>query len=144
VDRARLTERGVAGGDREVAGHADLLAAGDAQAVDPADDRLVAQQDRRHHVVEQTHVLEVLVRPAGVVGGVLGGVAAGAEGALAGAGENHGDGRPVGARAAEGEDHLLDRFGRVAVELAGLSSEIQTWWRPATAAPSRPRTGRFS
>ena len=67
--------------DREVAGHADLLAAGDAHAVDAADHRLVADQDRADHVVEEPHVLAVLLGPAGVVLGVLRGVAAGAEGA---------------------------------------------------------------
>ena len=65
--------------DREVAGHADLLAAADAHAVDAADHRLVAGEDRRDHVVEQPHVLAVLLRLAGVVLGVFLGVAAGAE-----------------------------------------------------------------
>ncbi len=78
-------------GDREVAGHADLLAAADAHAVDAADHRLVAGEDRADHVVEEPHVLAVLLGPSGVVLGVLGGVAAGAEGAVAGAGEDHGD-----------------------------------------------------
>ena len=40
------------------------------------------------HVVEEAHVLPVLLRVAGVVLGVLLGVAAGAEGAVAGAGED--------------------------------------------------------
>ena len=74
--------------DREVAGHADLLAAADAHAVHAADDRLVAGEDGAHHVVEEPHVLAVLLGPAGVVLGVLGGVAAGAERAVAAAGEH--------------------------------------------------------
>ena len=75
--------------DREVAGHADFLAAADAHAVDAADHRLVAAEDRRDHVVEQAHVLAVFLRIAGVVLGVFLGVAAGAEGLVAGAGEHH-------------------------------------------------------
>ena len=57
VDRAGLPEPRVIAGDREVARHADLLTAADPHTVDAADDRLVAEQDRRDHVVEQTHVL---------------------------------------------------------------------------------------
>ena len=88
----------------EVAGHADLLPAADAHAVDAADHRLVAGEDRRHHVVEQAHVLPVLLRVPGVVLGVLLGVAAGAEGLVAGAGEHHAtDVAGIGGRA-EGED----------------------------------------
>ena len=91
VPGAGLSEQRQVLGDREVAGHADLLPAGDAHAVDAADHRLVAVQDRGDHVVEQPHVLAVLLRPARVVLGVLSGVAAGAERAAAGAGEHHRD-----------------------------------------------------
>jgi hypothetical protein len=105
---------------REVAGHADLLAAADAHAVDAADHRLVAGQDGADHVVEQPHVLAVLLRLAGVVLGVLLGVAAGAEGLVARTGEDHAVHRAVVARGAQGQDHALDHVGGVGVELAGV------------------------
>ena len=57
--------------NRKVAGHADLLATADTHPIHSVDNRLVAQQDARHHVVEQAHVLLVLLRIAGVVLGVL-------------------------------------------------------------------------
>jgi hypothetical protein len=80
---ASLTEAGEVLSDGEVAGHADFLAATDAHAIDAADHRLVAAQDGRDHVVEQSHVLAVFLRIAGVVFGVFLGVAAGAEGLVA-------------------------------------------------------------
>ena len=104
--------------DREVAGHADLPPAADAHAVDAADHRFVAGEDGADHVVEQAHVLAVLLRLAGVVLGVLLGVAAGAEGLVAGAGEDHAVDGAVVARRAHGQDHALDHVGGVAVELA--------------------------
>jgi len=118
VAGARLAELGEVLGDREIARHADLLAARHAHAVDAADDRLVAAQDRAHHVVEQAHVLPVLLGAPGVVGGVLLGVAAGAEGALAGAGEDHRDAGAVVRGAPEAEDHALDHPGGVGIVLA--------------------------
>ncbi len=101
----------------KVAGHADLLAAADAHAVDAADHRLVAGEDRRDHVVEQPHVAAIFLRIAGVVLGVFLGVAAGAERLVAGAGEHHGDDIARGARLAEREDHALHHVGGVGVEL---------------------------
>ena len=44
---------------------ADFLAAADAHAVDAADDGLVAGENRGNHVVEQPHVLAVLLGMAG-------------------------------------------------------------------------------
>ena len=117
VDRAGLAESSVVPGDGEVAGHPNLLSAADPHPVDAADDGLVAEQDARDHVVEEPHVLQVLERPIRVVGRVLGGVAAGAEGARANAREHHGDAPAIGARAPEREDHVLDRRGRVGVQL---------------------------
>src|SRR6516225_9390042 len=52
VLRSGLAEARQVLGDREVAGHAYFLAAADAHAVDAADDRLVAAEDGRDHVVE--------------------------------------------------------------------------------------------
>ena len=104
--------------DREVAGHADLLAATDAHAVDAADHRLVAGQDGADHVVEQAHVLAVFLRLPGVVLGVFLGVAAGAESLVADAGEDHAaDVAGVRSRAHR-QDHALDHVGGVGVVLA--------------------------
>ncbi len=112
-----LAEAGRVGGDGEVAGHADLLAAGDAHPVDPIDDRLVAAQDDIDHVVEQAHVLLVLLRVARVVLGVLLGIPARAERLVAHRREHDTDDAAVHAGLAKGEDDLLDRIGGVAVEL---------------------------
>ena len=120
VLRAGLAEAGEVLRHREVAGHADLLPAADAHAVDAADHRLVAGEDRRDHVVEQPHVLPVLLRLAGVVLGVLLGVAAGAEGLVADAGEHHAVDVAGVAGGAHGQDHALDHVGGVRVELAGV------------------------
>ena len=112
-----LAEAGEVLGDREIAGHADFLAAADAHAVDAGDDRLVAAEDRRDHVVEQPHVLAVFLRVAGVVLGIFLGVAAGAERLVAGAGEHHRVDVPGVARGAEGEDDALHHVGGVGIEL---------------------------
>jgi hypothetical protein len=101
----------------EVAGHADFLAAADAHAVHAADHRLVAGEDRRHHVVEQPHVLPVLLRVAGVVLGVFLGVAAGAEGLVAHAGEHHAAHVARSGGRAEREDHALHHVGGIGVVL---------------------------
>ena len=103
--------------DREVAGHPDLLATADAHPVDAADHRLVAGEDPGDHVVEQAHVLPVLLRMPGVVLGVLLGVAAGAEGLVAGAGEDDAVDVARVRRGAEREDHALHHVGGVGVEL---------------------------
>jgi len=87
VARARLAEEGQVLREGEVAGHADLLPAGDAHAVHAADDGLVAVQDGRDHVVEQAHVLPVLLRVPGVILRVLLRVPAGAERLVPGAGD---------------------------------------------------------
>ena len=115
---AGLAEAGEVLRDREVAGHADFLAAADAHAVDAADHRLVAADDGGDHVVEQPHIAAVFLRIAGVIFGVFLGVAAGAEGLVAGAGEHHRDHVARRARRAEGEDRRLHHVGRVGVELA--------------------------
>ncbi len=115
-----LAEAGHVLGDGEVAGHADLLPAADAHAVDAADGRLVAVQDGRDHVVEEAHVRAVARRVARVDRGVLARVAARAEGAVPGTGKDRGDNRRVLARATEGEDDLADRARRVGVQLLGV------------------------
>ena len=106
--------------DREIAGHADFLAAADAHAVDAADHRLVADQDGRHHVVEQPHIAAIFLRIAGVIFGVFLGIAAGAERLVAGAGEHDRDHVARRARLAEGEDHALHHLGGVGIELARI------------------------
>jgi hypothetical protein len=115
---SRLAEDRHIRGDREVAGHADLLAARDPHAVDPADGRLLAVEDSVDHGVEEIHVLAVLVRPPGVVLGVLLGVAAGAEGAVAGTREDDRHHATVKRGVGEGGDHTLHHLGGVGVELA--------------------------
>jgi hypothetical protein len=105
------------GGHGQVAGHADLLPAGHAHAVHPADDRLAALQDGVHHGVEQVHVLAVLVGAVGVVLGVLLGVPAGAEGLVARPGEHGGHLAAIPRGRAEPGDHPLDHVGGVGVEL---------------------------
>ena len=117
---ARLAEAREILRDREIAGHADFLAAADAHAVDAADHRLVAGEDGRDHVVEQPHIAAIFLRIAGVVFGVFLGVAAGAERLVAGAGKHHRDDVARGARGAEGEDDALHHLGRVGVELARI------------------------
>ena len=60
---AGLAEPGEVARQREIAGHADFLATADPHAVDPVDDRFIAGEDRRDHVVEEPHVLAVLAGP---------------------------------------------------------------------------------
>ena len=107
-------------GDGEIAGHADFLAAADAHAVDARDHRLVAAEDRRHHVVEQAHVLPVFLRIAGVIFGIFLGVAAGAERLVAHAGKDHRDDVARIRGGAEGADDALHHIRRVGIELAGI------------------------
>ena len=106
--------------DREIAGHADFLAAADAHAVHAADHRFVAADDRRDHVVEQPHVPPVFLGIAGVVLGVFLGVTAGAKCLVAGPGENHGDHVARRARRAKRQDRRLHHVGRVGIELGGI------------------------
>ena len=86
---AGLTQDSQVAGYRQIAGHADLLPAGHAHAVDAADGGLLAIQDGVHHADEQIHVLTVLVGPLRIVLRILLGVAAGAEGLVTGAGKDH-------------------------------------------------------
>ena len=130
-----LAEVGQVLGDGEITGHADFLAAADAHAVDPADDRLVAAQNGRHHVVEQPHVLAVFLRVAGIVFGIFLGVAAGAEGLVADRREDHGVNFPVDGSAAESEDRRLHHFRRVGIVLGRIVEDdpgvVQAFGRAA-------------
>jgi hypothetical protein len=86
--------------------------------IDAADHRLVAGEDGRDHVVvEQSHVLAVFLRMAGVVFRVLLGVAAGAEGLVARTGKHHAIDVARIRRGAESEDDPLDHVGGVGVVL---------------------------
>ena len=117
---AGLTEAREVLRDREVAGHADFLAAADAHAVDAANHRLVAAENRRDHVVEQPHIAAVFLRIAGVIFGVFLGVAAGAKRFVADAGEDHRDDVARSTGRAEGQNGRLHHVGGVGVELAGI------------------------
>ena len=77
-------------------------------------------EDRRHHVVEQPHVLPVFLRIAGVVLRIFLGVSAGAERLVADAGKNHRDDIARIGGGAEGADDALHHIGRVGIELAGI------------------------
>jgi len=69
-----------------------LVAAADRHAVQTADHRLAAFQNRLDIAGENPHVLEIVARPLGVVGGVLLDIAACAERFVAGAGvDDHPD-----------------------------------------------------
>ena len=118
VLRAGLPEARQVLRDGEVAGHPDLLAAADAHAVDAADHRLVAAEDGAHHVVEEPHVLPVLLRVAGVVLGVLLRVAAGAEGPSPAPVKTTATTSRALRRGAEARGSSLHHVGRVGVELA--------------------------
>ena len=128
----------------EVAGHADFLAAADAHAVDARDHRLVATEDRRHHVVEQAHVLPVFLRIAGVIFGIFLGVAAGAERLVADAGEHHRDDVARVRGGAEGADHALHHVGRVGIVLARVVEPDPGIEQPRRRLPSGRAPGRFS
>ncbi|VTR65735.1 hypothetical protein DESC_370104 [Desulfosarcina cetonica] len=125
VRRAAVLGAGLAvdrqvAGDGDVTGHADLLAAGHAHAVDPADGGFLAKQNRVHHGVEQIHVKTVLVGPLGVIFGILLGVAAGTEGLVAHGGEHAGhDGCIRGCPMETGDDGL-DHLGGVGIVLLGV------------------------
>ena len=104
-------------GNGEVAGHADLLAAGDPTAIHPTDSRLLAVQDGVHHGDEQVDVGTVLLGTPTVILGVLLGVAAGAEETVAHSrkhdcyhGTIHGSGLESG-------DNALHHLGGVGVTL---------------------------
>ncbi|OIQ65474.1 hypothetical protein GALL_529670 [mine drainage metagenome] len=106
--------------NREIACHADFLTAADAHAVDTRDDGFVASQDRRNHVVEQTHILPVFLGIAGVIFGIFLGVAACAERLVANAGKHHRN-DVAGIRCgAKGAVDALHHIGRVRIELAGI------------------------
>jgi hypothetical protein len=115
--RPGLTEDRQVAGDREVAGHAELLAAADAHSVHAADHRLVALQDRRDGIVEEAHVLPVLAGTPRILLGVLTRVAAGAERRRACAGEDHRHRGAIVARFAQRQDQPLQHRRGVAVEL---------------------------
>ena len=117
---AGLTEASEILCNREVASHADFLAAADAHAVDAANHRLVAANNRRNHVVEQPHIAAVFLRIAGVVLGVFLGVASGAKRLVAGAGEDHRNDVARRAGGAKCQNGRLHHIGRVGVELAGV------------------------
>jgi hypothetical protein len=67
VTRACLAVNRQVRRDGEVAGKADLLAAGHSHAVYPADYRLLAHEDGVDHVVEEFHVGAVLFRTHAVI-----------------------------------------------------------------------------
>src|SRR5581483_1670426 len=108
---------GEIGGDRQIGRHADLLAAGDAHAVDAADHGFFAVQDAVHHGVEQIHVLAVFVRAARIVGRVFGGVAAGAKRLVADRGEHDRHDAAIGGRFLKTGDHALYHFGGIGIVL---------------------------
>jgi hypothetical protein len=83
----------------------------------PIDHGLVAGENRRHHVVEQAHVLPVLQRMAGVILGVFLGVSTGAEGPFAHSGEHHAVDVAGLRGGTERHDQALDHFRRVRIQL---------------------------
>ncbi len=115
-----LAEAGGIRRDRDIAGRADFLAAGDADAVAAVDHRLVANQDVRDHVVEQAHVLFVFLRVARIILRVLFGIASGAEGLIADGGEDDGHAGAVHRGLAEGEDRFFHHSRGIGVELFGV------------------------
>ena len=99
----------------------DLLAAGHPHAVHAADDRLLAVEDRVDHVVEQVHVLAVLVRALrSSTGEYSVRVSAGAERRVAGAGEDDRHHAAVARGGVEPGDDALDHLGGVGVVLRGV------------------------
>ncbi len=100
-------------GNGEIAGHPDLLSARDAHAVDPTDHRFVAMQNRRHHIVKQTHVLTVLFRLTRVIFGVFPGVAACAKGLIAFPCEHHGHHVPGICGGSKRQNNLFYHLGSI-------------------------------
>src|SRR5215813_2008105 len=113
MNRAGLAKARVISRDGEVASHSDLLAAGDPHSIHSADDWLVAEEDCRHHVIEQAHVLRVLAWATCVIGGVFLGVSAAAKRLVAGAGEHHRHCSSVCAGPTHGKDDLSYGIRRV-------------------------------
>src|SRR6266540_3548103 len=65
--------------DRKIAGHTNFLPTGQTHPIDPIDHRFVAHQDRGDHIVEEPHVLLILLWIAGIIFSILLRIAAGAE-----------------------------------------------------------------
>jgi hypothetical protein len=120
VFRPSLAKAGEVLRNREVAGHADFLAAANAHAIHAADYRLVATNDRRDHVIEKPHIAPVFLRIAGVVFGIFLGVAAGAESLVARAGKHDRNNITRRAGGTKSQDGRLHHIGRVGVELGGV------------------------
>src|ERR1019366_4219353 len=103
--------------NREVAGHADFLAATDTHSIHTTNNWLVTAKDGRDHVVEESHVPPVFLGTAGIVLGVLLSISTGAKRLITGSGENDGDNIAGGASLAERKNHTLDHLGCVGIEL---------------------------
>ncbi len=116
----RLAEAGKILGDGEITGHANLLSAADPHTVNPANHRLVVHQDRGYHVVEEAHILFILLGIPGIVLGILLGVAPGTEGLVARAGKYHSHHAAVVGGLPHGKNHLLHGVRGIGVILLGV------------------------
>ena len=117
VPGSGLTEYCEVRGHRDVTRHPDFLATRHPHAVHPADRGLLAHQDGIDHVIEQIHVLAVLLAPQAVILAVFPGVAARAKSVGTRAGKDDRYHAPVQGCILKAGYDALDHFRGVGIEL---------------------------
>ena len=120
MTRSGLAEGGRISRDGNIARPANFLTAGDAHAVDAADDRFLTHQDRIDHLIKKGHIFSIFSRFLGVIFRIFLGIAASAECGSTGAGKNHRDDIACFLRALETGNNAFHHFGGVRVILCRI------------------------